>query len=67
MGDFWSVVGRMLWQDMWFKNVCVKVWWWEIMECVEECIQFGIYWEYFIIQVIKNGEDCSGNFYCSLY
>ncbi|KAK4680328.1 hypothetical protein QC764_212140 [Podospora pseudoanserina] len=67
MGDLRSVVGRMLWQDMWSKNVRAKAWWWEITECVEECIQLGTYWEYSIIQATKNGEDCNGNSHHSSY
>ena len=48
-----SVVGRMLWQEVWGKAVRGNLWWWDDQECVEECIQYGTYFEYFLIEAVK--------------
>ncbi|KAK0739690.1 hypothetical protein B0T21DRAFT_410022 [Apiosordaria backusii] len=66
MGDLRSVVGRMLWQEVWGKNVRGAAWWWQIPECVEECIQLGTYWEYSIMEAIKDEEDPNDS-HCSSF
>ncbi|KAK4199902.1 hypothetical protein QBC40DRAFT_254631 [Triangularia verruculosa] len=61
VGDIRTIVGRMLWQEVWGKNVRGTAWWWQIPECVEECIQLGTYWEYSIIQAVKEEDDLDGH------
>ncbi|KAK3997646.1 hypothetical protein QBC44DRAFT_364457 [Cladorrhinum sp. PSN332] len=48
-----SVVGRMLWQEVWGKAVRGNSWWWEDSECVSECIKHGTFFEYFLIEAVK--------------
>ncbi|KAK4225001.1 hypothetical protein QBC38DRAFT_280556 [Podospora fimiseda] len=48
-----SVVGRMLWQEVWGKAVRGNSWWWEDPECIKECIEHGTFFEYFLIEAVK--------------
>ncbi|KAK4162731.1 hypothetical protein QBC43DRAFT_72262 [Cladorrhinum sp. PSN259] len=48
-----SVLGRMLWQEVWGKAVRGNAWWWEDPECVNECIDHGTFFEYFFIEAVK--------------
>ncbi|KAK4179079.1 hypothetical protein QBC36DRAFT_87452 [Triangularia setosa] len=66
MEDLRSVVGRMLWQEVWAKNVRGAAWWWQIPECVEECIQLGTHWEYSVIEATKENEN-SDDSHCSSF
>lgn len=50
-----SLVGRMLWTEVWGDYVTGGSWWWDIEECVRECIQLGTFWEYHVIEGVK---DC---------
>jgi hypothetical protein len=50
-----SVVGRLLWKDMWGSYVEGDRWWWEDKVVVEECERLGTAWEYAIIEAVKEG------------
>jgi hypothetical protein len=52
-----SIVGRMLWQEVWGNLVTANAWWWQDQQCVKECLQLGTYFEYFLIEGVK---DTSG-------
>lgn len=49
-----STVGRMLWQEVWGTYVRADKWWWEIPECIKECIERGTYFEYSAVQAVKS-------------
>lgn len=49
-----SRIGRLLWQETWGSYVNADRWWWDDPECVEECAQLGTYWEYSIIEAVKD-------------
>lgn len=48
-----AVVGRMLWKEVWGAFIGAEKWWWEDPACVEECAQLGTYWEYNLIEAVK--------------
>jgi hypothetical protein len=48
-----SLVGRMLWQEVWGSFVTADKWWWEVPDCVDECSRLGTSWQYSIIQAVK--------------
>lgn len=48
-----SVVGRMLWKEMWGAFVEADRWWWEDDEIVEECVKLGTSWEWTVIEGVK--------------
>ncbi|PBP16438.1 hypothetical protein BUE80_DR012720 [Diplocarpon rosae] len=48
-----SVVGRMLWKEMWGAHVQGQKWWWEDEGIVEECQKMGTAWEYAIVEAVK--------------
>ncbi len=50
-----SIVGRMLWREMWGPYVQADKWWWEDQDIVEECERMGTCWEYAIIEALKQG------------
>ncbi|KAK2072280.1 hypothetical protein P8C59_006644 [Phyllachora maydis] len=50
-----AAVGRMLWQEIWGGFVKNDTWWWDVPECVEECVQLGTRWEYSMIEAVKDG------------
>jgi hypothetical protein len=50
-----SVVGRMLWKEMWGSFVQGEKWWWEDDSVVEECERMGTVWEYAVIEAVKEG------------
>lgn len=50
-----SVVGRMLWKEMWGSFVEGERWWWEVEEIVEECGLLGTRWEYAVIEGVREG------------
>jgi hypothetical protein len=49
-----STVGRMLWKEVWGTFVTGNTWWWEDQACVDECALLGTYWEYSIIEAVKD-------------
>ncbi|KAH6994874.1 hypothetical protein EDB80DRAFT_652774 [Ilyonectria destructans] len=50
-----SLVGRMLWMEVWGAFVTAEKWWWEDEKCVEECLELGTFWEYKMIEGVKDG------------
>lgn len=48
-----SVVGRMLWKEMWGPYVQGEKWWWEDESVVDECERMGTVWEYAVIEAVK--------------
>lgn len=48
-----SLVGRMLWVEVWGSYVTCKKWWWDDPECVAECIELGTLWEYHAVKGVK--------------
>ncbi|KAM0495283.1 hypothetical protein ACHAP8_008129 [Fusarium lateritium] len=51
-----SIVGRLLWMEVWGNFVTGEKWWWEDEGCVNECLQLGTVWDYHIIDGIKQEE-----------
>jgi hypothetical protein len=49
-----SLVGRMLWAEVWGSFVEADNWWWDDPDCIEECAQMGTYWEYSLIEAVKD-------------
>lgn len=49
-----SVVGRMMWKEMWGPYVQAGTWWWEDESVVEECERMQTCWEYSIIEAVKH-------------
>ncbi|KAH6603309.1 hypothetical protein Trco_008084 [Trichoderma cornu-damae] len=48
-----SLVGRMLWVQVWGPYVTSNKWWWDDPECVAECLELGTFWEYHTVKGIK--------------
>jgi hypothetical protein len=48
-----SVVGRMIWKEIWGPFVEGGKWWWEDEAVVEECERMQTTWEYAIIEAVK--------------
>ncbi|CEI65697.1 hypothetical protein FVEN_g12270 [Fusarium venenatum] len=51
-----SIVGRLLWMEVWGNFVTGEKWWWEDEGCVNECLQLGTVWDYHIIDGVKPEE-----------
>jgi len=51
--ELMTTVGRLLWQEVWGKFVHGNNWWWQDPDCVEECLSLGTYWEYWMIDSVK--------------
>ncbi|KAF4994044.1 hypothetical protein FGRMN_6078 [Fusarium graminum] len=51
-----SIIGRLLWMEVWGNFVTGDKWWWEDEGCVNECVQLGTVWEYHIIEGIKQDD-----------
>ncbi|KAL0932982.1 uncharacterized protein CTRU02_211945 [Colletotrichum truncatum] len=49
-----SLVGRMLWREVWGQYITADKWWWEHPDIVEECAQLKTAWEYSIIEAVKD-------------
>lgn len=49
-----SAVGRKLWQEVWGNFVLGAAWWWDDPSCVEECLRLGTYFEYSLIEAVKD-------------
>ncbi|KAI1079300.1 hypothetical protein F5B20DRAFT_581402 [Whalleya microplaca] len=52
-----SLIGRMLWQEVWGKFVHAEKWWWEEKEIIEECTELGTYWQYCHIVAVKGKQQ----------
>ncbi|KAF4582971.1 hypothetical protein GQ602_006115 [Ophiocordyceps camponoti-floridani] len=50
-----SLVGRMLWREVWGEYVTADSWWWDDAACVDECLELGTFWEYHLIEAVKDG------------
>lgn len=48
-----SVVGRMLWKEMWGAFVEAKGWWWEDGGILEECERLRTCWEWSVVDAVK--------------
>ncbi|CAG8959218.1 hypothetical protein HYFRA_00012576 [Hymenoscyphus fraxineus] len=48
-----SVVGRMLWKEMWGSFVEARGWWWEDEGIVEECGRLRTCWEWSVVDAVK--------------
>lgn len=48
-----SLVGRMLWREVWGEFVTAKNWWWDDPVCMKECLELGTFWEYHYIQGVR--------------
>jgi hypothetical protein len=49
-----STVGRMLWAEVWGGYVTGTKWWWEDPACVQECLELKTYWEYNLIEAVRD-------------
>lgn len=52
-----SIIGRLLWMEVWGSFVTGDKWWWEHEGCVNECLQLGTVWEYHMIDGVKEGQE----------
>ncbi|KAF5532364.1 hypothetical protein FMEXI_12468 [Fusarium mexicanum] len=52
-----SIIGRLLWMEVWGSFVTGDKWWWEDEGCVNECLQLGTVWEYHMIDGVKQGQE----------
>lgn len=52
-----SIIGRLLWMEVWGNFVSGEKWWWEDEGCVNECLQLGTVWDYHIIEGVKQEES----------
>ena len=50
-----SMVGRMLWKEIWGSFVEAQKWWWEDEKVIKECEAIGTCWEYAVIHAVKEG------------
>ncbi|KAK1237490.1 hypothetical protein MKX08_003115 [Trichoderma sp. CBMAI-0020] len=48
-----SLIGRMLWVEVWGSYVTCNKWWWDDPECVAECLELGTLWEYHAVKGVK--------------
>ncbi|KAM7208814.1 hypothetical protein V8F20_000977 [Naviculisporaceae sp. PSN 640] len=53
-----SMVGRLLWREVWGSFVHGSTWWWEDPEIVEECLRLDTRWEYWMIDSTKEDVVC---------
>jgi hypothetical protein len=49
-----SMVGRMLWTEVWGAYVGASDWWWNDPDCVEECLAYNTHWEYSLIEAVRD-------------
>ncbi|KAH7226620.1 hypothetical protein BKA60DRAFT_591999 [Fusarium oxysporum] len=52
-----SIIGRLLWMEVWGSFVTGDKWWWEDEGCVNECLQLGTVWEYHMIDGVKQSQE----------
>lgn len=57
MRELRTVVGRMLWREIWGPFVGADRWWWEVPKIVDECVSRETYWEYSVIAACKESES----------
>ena len=57
--ELMSLIGRILWIEVWGRYVTASRWWWEEELCVQECVEMGTFWEYHKIEGVK-GEKPPG-------
>jgi hypothetical protein len=50
-----SVMGRMLWKELWGGYVEGENWWWNDAVIVEECERMGTSWAGSIVEAVKEG------------
>lgn len=50
-----SLVGRMLWMEVWGQFIEADSWWWEDRHILQECNHMRTTWEYSIIEAVKDG------------
>ncbi|RFU76946.1 hypothetical protein TARUN_5294 [Trichoderma arundinaceum] len=48
-----SLVGRVLWVEVWGPYVTCSKWWWDDPACVAECLELGTFWEYHAVKGVK--------------
>lgn len=48
-----SLIGRMLWVEVWGPYVTSNKWWWDDPACVAECLELGTFWEYHTVKGVK--------------
>lgn len=56
MKELRTVVGRMLWREIWGPFVGADKWWWEVPKIVDECAGRDTYWEYSVIAACKESD-----------
>lgn len=56
MRELRTVIGRMLWREIWGPFVGADKWWWEVPKIVEECVSRDTCWEYSVIAACKESE-----------
>ncbi|CRK38770.1 hypothetical protein BN1723_004478 [Verticillium longisporum] len=49
-----SLVGRLLWMDVWGNYIAADGWWWDDPAIVQECQQMRTSWEYCVIEAVKD-------------
>ncbi|TDZ21456.1 hypothetical protein Cob_v005640 [Colletotrichum orbiculare MAFF 240422] len=49
-----SLVGRMLWKEVWGQYITANRWWWEYPAIVEECNSYKTAWDYSVIEAVKD-------------
>lgn len=52
-----SIIGRLLWMEVWGSFVTGDKWWWEDEGCVNECLQLGTVWEYHMVDGVKQSQE----------
>ncbi|KAF6842533.1 hypothetical protein CMUS01_03000 [Colletotrichum musicola] len=48
-----SLVGRLLWKEVWGQYITADKWWWEHADIADECDQLKTAWEYSVIEAVK--------------
>ncbi|ODA78539.1 hypothetical protein RJ55_05920 [Drechmeria coniospora] len=51
-----SLIGRILWKEVWGEYVTASSWWWDDDACVQECLELGTFWEYHLIESVKGSD-----------
>ena len=54
-----ALVGRMLWCEVWGRFVTADKMWWDDPVCVKECLDMGTFWQYHIIEAVKEAAPSS--------
>ncbi|KAG8159544.1 hypothetical protein KVR01_010181 [Diaporthe batatas] len=56
MRELRTIIGQMLWRDVWGPFVGADRWWWEVPTIVDECLRMDTYWEYSVIAACRESE-----------